>query len=87
MKAYPTKGWPPDASPGEWLGWDAQGRLSILRWMQHKNFVQGIWAGVRFDPQFGMSAGERMLPLAFVRGADTENFVIRHRLAVGARGE
>lgn len=89
MKTHPQAGWPPDGSPGEWLGWDAQGRLSILRWCSHADFNggAGAWVGVRFDRANGLAPTDRQWPLAFVRAPDTECYVVKFRPAIGARGE
>jgi hypothetical protein len=85
--AYERKpGWPPDGMPGEWVGWDHLGNLCILRWRDEG--IEGRkagWVGVRFDSQHRDCGGEQC-PQAFVRGKDTEGFVIEHRTAHAARG-
>lgn len=94
MKTHVMEGWPPDGSPGEFVGWDAQGRMCVLRWQSAlpDDGFEASWIGVRFDPRNPMP-GERnadtakQWPLAFRRGPDTESFVIKHRAAIGARGE
>lgn len=77
-------GWPPDEAAGEWVGWDHTGGLCILRWA----VVEGVgkWAGVRFDARQPVSRHGPQYPQAFVRGPDTEGFVIEHRFCLGARG-
>lgn len=81
----PTPGWPKDGEPGEWIGWDAQGRVSLLRWWSvHDDAKRGTWMGVRFDPSHTDSNGQYW-PMCFLRGPDTESFVIVHRSANAAR--
>lgn len=86
-------GWPPNGARGEYIGWDGQGGLSVLRWSptcKRSNAVAGDapggWIGVRFDPDMRPGLGGRDLPMAFTRGQETESYVLAHVRADLVRG-
>lgn len=67
-------GWPRDGLSGDFIGWDAQGNASILRWSK-RTAIGGEpnWVGVRLDKEECSH-----WPLAFTRGQGTEDFVKHH---------
>lgn len=67
-------GWPKDGASGDYLGWDDEGRVSILRWLERTPLGSpGCWVGVMLNKEESSH-----WPLAFTRGEGAEHFVTRH---------
>lgn len=79
-------GWPPDGEEGDFIGWDNEGRMSILRWRHESDtsraaIVKGAnWVGVGLDGPYTSH-----WPLAFERGEGTYRFVTSHCRAEDVR--
>lgn len=78
-----SPGWPPDGVNGEFIGWDATGRLCVLRWSRFRG-GSGAWLGVRFDP--AVADTDPQYPQMFRRAPETESFVVLHAPAQAVRG-
>jgi len=62
-------GWPPDGEVGAYFGFDPEGNVSVLRW------INGAWHGLRFQKY--TQGRHQVAPEYFRRADDTESYVIQ----------
>lgn len=74
-----TPGLPPDASPGQFIGFDKDGFAYVLEWWPAMDGEPGCWGGCGMQRNLNSDSDSAPYhPLAFMVRGEMADFIVRH---------